>query len=1161
MNQQSELRALLAAVRQRWFRLVALRSVARATAWASAPVLAAVALDRLVPLHGLPLVLLAAATLVLSFAAVGRVIWRMQRRPDDRRVARFVEEHAAGEFDDALVSAVDVIESPSVHEREMFVPLILADAIRRLRAVDPARIVDPPAIRRAALEAGAGVVLLLCAAALSAPSLSRAVEAARVRFFPGSIALDVQPGDARIAAGAPFRVRAVLHGRAGDLTHVTPSLEVGIGADRRSVEMVRAAGAFEFTIDAVTKSFTYTVAAGSARSREYTVTALTAPRVKRIDLHYAYPAFSGLASRDEQDGGDIYAPSGTRVRLQIHTDRPVTSGTLAVGAAGSALRIAGDRLLEGEIILTRDDSYRVALADADGLRSRGSTEYFIRLMNDRPPDVRILRPSGDQQITPLEEVSIEARADDDYGITAFDLVYSVGGGPERTVAFDRTSGTDIQKVGVRLIAAEDLNVKPGDVITYYARVRDVAHGKRSTEAKSDIFFLEVKPFTEEFTFAESQALGAAGGQQIENLIAAQKEIIAATWNIERRAEAGRSAADVKAIEQAQAELKTKAEQLISRTTRRRGPGAERIAQPPRPQPRPAGADPVGQAIEAMTRAVQQLQTQKTADAIPHEMAALNGLLQAQAEVRRRQVSQQTGGGGNGISRSGQDLTSLFDKELQRQQRTNYEQRSQVEERPDQQKEDSALDRIRDLARRQEDLSRRQRELAEAGLSADEMKRQLEKLTREQQELRQQAEDLEKELSQRQPKEGGRQGRGDQQSPSRGSESQGQSSGRQGQPSPGGTGGLKEALDEMRSAASDLRRDDPTSAAKSGERAADELRRVEQQMKAGSAAANERAQGEVQLEAQQIAQEQRRIASEAERLEKNPGGAGAEAARRLADEKDRLARRVDDLQRALQQVAKDKMAAPKGKPQPQGGAAAADAAREIERERIGQRMRETAQAMRDGAGGRKDGRAQAEQQIARALDRVVGTLGGNASAEARELSEQLNRTAGIRDRLNSLEQQMREAEAREKSADKGAKAAGSKGASQAKSGKTGGDGKGGSELDKLRQDYQRELQRAKESLGRLSDAQPRNGLDGATPEQQEFSRSAPGTEAWKQDRSGWDSLRKEIDLALEKYEATVSDRLAKKPSDDRFSAGGSERVPESYRQLIARYYESLAKARK
>ena len=85
-------------------------------------------------------------------------------------------------------------------------------------------------------------------------------------------------------------------------------------------------------------------------------------------------------------------------------------------------------------MLAKDDSYRIRLADADGLTSDGDSEYFIRLMDDRPPDVRILRPAGDQGITPLEEVAIEARAEDDYGVASLDLVYAVGGGPERVGA-------------------------------------------------------------------------------------------------------------------------------------------------------------------------------------------------------------------------------------------------------------------------------------------------------------------------------------------------------------------------------------------------------------------------------------------------------------------------------------------------------------------------------------------------------------------------------------------------------------------------------------------------------------------------------------------------------------------------------------------------------
>ena len=189
-------------------------------------------------------------------------------------------------------------------------------------------------------------------------------------------------------------------------------------------------------------------------------------------------------------------------------------------------------------------------------------------MDDRPPDVRILRPNGDQQITPLEEVAIEARADDDYGVASFDLVYAVAGRPERITAFSRVSGTNVAKIGGQLLSAEDLHVQPGDVITYYARARDIGRGKRPTETKSDMFFLEVRPFNEEFVSAESQAMSASGDPELEGLIAAQKEIINATWNIERRSVAGRSAADVKSVSQAQTELRAKAERMTRGRSRR-----------------------------------------------------------------------------------------------------------------------------------------------------------------------------------------------------------------------------------------------------------------------------------------------------------------------------------------------------------------------------------------------------------------------------------------------------------------------------------------------------------------------------------------------------------------------------------------------------------------
>ncbi len=849
------------------------------------------------------------------------------------------------------------------------------------------------------------------------------------------------------------------------------------------------------------------------------------------------------------------------MRIRIHTDKPIAQGEIALGASAIPVRAVAPRTVEADLVLARDDSYRVRLSDADGLRSSGDTEYFIRLMDDRPPDVRILRPSADQQITPLEEIAIEARADDDYGIAAFDLVYAVGGGPERVVPFDRVNGTSVQKIGTRLLPAEDLGVKPGDVITYYARARDVGRGKRSTRATSDIFFLEVTPFNGEFIAAQSQASAAGAAEaQIESLIQAQKEIISSTWNVERRSQAGRSAEDVKAIAQAQAEVKSRAEQMGSRS----GPG-----RPPGPFPqsaaardgqrvRQAGGDPIAAAIEAMTKAQQQLSTERTKEALPHEMAALNGLLQAQAEVRRRQVSQQTNGAGSGGSnRSGQDLSALFDKELQRQQRTNYETQSAVETRPDQQQSnDSALDRIRDLARRQEDLSRRQRELAQAGLTAEEMKRQLEKLTREQTELREQAEALARRMGQESQSQRGQRG----QQPASGSGQPQRGGGQQGQ----GGGDLQEASDQMRTAAGDLRRDDPSAAAQSGQRAAEKLRRLEERMRGDAPGATERAGSDVQLEAQQIAQEQRRIAAEAERLDKSTGAAAAAARRRLADEKDRLAGRVDELQRSTQQIARGKLT-------PAEAGAINDAARALELERIAQRMRDTAKGMRDPSGAGATGTAPGEKDLARALERVADRLDQSAPSETRALSNQLDQTGAIRDRLQRLEQQVREAEGRGGSRAGGTPvpdgqpgrghASQQPGAWRYGRGVSGGNGQAGSELQRLQEEYQRELQRARDALARLGQGDPSSGASGSTPEQHEYSRSAPGTEAFKQDRAGWESLRKDLDLALEKYEAAVSDRLAKARAEDRLSAGCSQRVPDRYGRRIAKYFESLAQAKK
>ena len=181
------------------------------------------------------------------------------------------------------------------------------------------------------------------------------------------------------------------------------------------------------------------------------------------------------------------------------------------------------------------------------------------------------------------------------------------------------------------------------------------------------------------------------------------------------------------------------------------------------------------------------QSLKTSAALPPEMQALNALLEAQALVKKRQVStQQSAQGGPGNNNRNYDISTLFDKELRRQQETRYETRPSSAEQ--QNGQNDALEKIAELARRQDELLKRQQELARQQLADAEMARQLEKLTREQSELRRQAEELAQRMSKLEA------GQQNQSGPPTSSPSGGDQTTRQ----------LREISDDMRNATGDLR---------------------------------------------------------------------------------------------------------------------------------------------------------------------------------------------------------------------------------------------------------------------------------------------------------------------------------------------------------------------
>lgn len=861
--------------------------------------------------------------------------------------------------------------------------------------------------------------------------------------------------------------------------------------------------------------------------------------VTGIDVHYQYPPELGLPPRTEEATGDVYAPAGTRVQLRIHTDKPVRAGSLLVfGAAPAPLSREGDRLLSAGLTVSGDGSYRVALTDSDNLQNPGDVEYFIRMLADTPPDVHITQPAADRQVMPLDEVTIGAHAEDERGVTDFDLVYSVGGGAEVAVPFT-TKGAEQALDGQRILYLEDLHVHPGDFVTYYARARDRGGRTASAEARSDIFFLEVTPFDQEFmppqsSQASSGGVGAAG-QSLDDVIRAQKEIIVTTWRLDRRARKSRSRgseADAKTVARAQGDLKERAMSMA-------GPAPARVAAKPGASGNDTG-DAMSNAIDAMGKAVQLLDAVNTSAALPHETRALTELLTTQANNRRWQMQQaaRAGAGGNN-SASNADLTTLFDQELQRQQRTNYEM-PRGSGQQDEQKRSEALERVRQMAQRQDELAQQQQELARnrANMNEDEVKRHLERLTRDQAELRQEAEQLAQQMKTQAGSSNLQGGRG----------TQGQNS------------TMREASEAMREAASNLRAGKLDEASARSSEALGKLRSAEQQMRGQQGVrAGAPTLGDLGLEARQLADAQAQIARQA--ASAGSGKAAADTMRRLAGEKERLAEQVDNLSRGLKRAASSPDL--QGRQRQEVGAVS----RDLDRLQLPKAMRDGAAAMRapEKADVNQPPSAEGEQELAKTLGRLADRMAGAAgSGDTQAASEQLRATRDTRDRLADLERRIDELQrqAANGGSDSGSSGRASATDAQSRGNAVGTSGRGktadpGEALKRLQDEYARELRRAADQLDRMG---IKGGGTGITPEGARTLSpfSAPG---YHQDYSKWEQLSREINGGLDRAETQLTKKLRDQQAHDRLRSSSSARTPEEYRRLVEKYYESLAKEKR
>ena len=573
------------------------------------------------------------------------------------------------------------------------------------------------------------------------------------------------------------------------------------------------AGGYEFLFAGLPENVEYYVTAGAMTSKHFNIRVTDLPSVKQIRVTYHYPAWTGMPPDVEERGGDLRAVIGTQAELDISTDRPLPGSQIQLDNGQQIQLTAGEKnVYHGTLKMDRDGVYHVAGLE-QGQPVRVSEDFFVEARKANPPQISLLRPGHDYHATPIEEVTLAAKAADEYGLHAVTLHYSVNGGPETTVDLLKRNGAK-QADGSATLALENFKLVPGDLVSVYATAKD-----GNAEAHTDMMFIQADPYEREFSQSQSAGGGGGGGggggDPSAEISQREKEIISQTFKQQGDKNATQQqATDIaKLLSQSQTTLREQAVTLSGRLEARELTDEVKA---------------IGDfqkdmlaAAESMAPAAQQLQLQKWKDAIPNEQKALQALLRAEATFRQIQVAfgAQGGGGGGGAAR---DLAQLFELELDTQ-KNQYEtpQRATASEEQKAKDIDDALKKLDELAKREENLAQQQRN----GQQTAEQKWQQEMLQREAQQLQQQ---MEQQLAQN-----GQQGQqSGQSSRSNGSGASGQSSGQpSGQPSAdqaadGRQQAAQQALDRLRQANDDMKRAvSQNASAADSRRAADRLRQA------------------------------------------------------------------------------------------------------------------------------------------------------------------------------------------------------------------------------------------------------------------------------------------------------------------------------------------------
>ena len=1077
--------------------------------------------DLLMPLPGSVRIVL----LIGIIGAVGYLLYRYLIQPlrvklTPHDVALNVERKHR-DLEDRLVSALQFGEAETEDPiKSHLLQRLVTDAVERTDGIDFKATIDKSKKRKhigiaVAVLAGCALIALIFPTELNI-SINRLLSPWEKTEPVFTTKLTVEPGNARILRGRSLAINLEVTGKAADkarLIYKKGDSAADAESQHQEIDMMQIEGEkrrFGYEIFNINENMEYYVTANGIESERYTVEVFDMPKVTAVEVTYTYPEYTQLNPITQQGEGNIRAVAGSQAEVRITTNKAIESATLTVDAQDpTPMLISDGRTLTTTLDVLTDGKYTVKLLCVDGFNNQTPIEYTITAIPDEPPEVAIKEPGRDIKATKLEEVKVLAEAADDYGVENMTLMYSVGSGEPQELEAETVEVKEKKIIsGAYVFYLEELDVEPGEIISYYAQATDNNTRTGPGTDTSELYFIEVRPFNERYMQMDAEGQQAPEEQPFPNLISDQRTIIKNTWkHIHSRpspmTENYQSA--VKKIGDEQDQLKDKTQRVTDELSM---------------SMRDANVDPemlmnLEEAVAKMGEASGELHAIKPKAALPHEQDALKLLTKAMMELDKVLTRMRSGGSQAAADNIEMDMEDLQDTIEQDENELDEQMREQTQE---------LLDQARDMLSQQEQLTEQSQQMAREGQPSQ---REMQQNSQQEQQMAGQAQQMAEQAQQM-------------------GQSSGQGAGQSntGQRMVQAGEALQQASENMQAASENMGAGQPQMGAAKGEKAEENLQQAIEDLEKVAAQYTDQALESVTETLDQLVADQSEVREQTETLEEEDrrndiGPEDLRNASELANQQRNLRRDLEQLQRNLSNLREAL-----SDNEPQAARNVGDANRRIIEEQVPENM-EDAQRALQWRNFQSSDREQREvlDTLLEARDDLQGARTNLAETEEEQLDAALDQIESWAAQMEDIQRELEamdnqetpltpEQEARQQ------------------------------QLSEQQEQIQQRAQDAMEAQGQGDAQGDEQAQAGGAESDRELSElwlgairamnNGPGTRRAPFPRYDF-SLRE-----LRKLERAIEERLTTIQEKKQLAQVLKEDVPPEYRGMVDRYYEFLAK---